>query len=74
MIPKQIREDFDSSETITKGETIMKEDKEPLEIIIPNFNENSSDEDVKEELKSYLAAIRTKKNLFQKIKKENSNS
>lgn len=74
LIPKQIREDFDSSETITKGETIMKEDKEPLEIIIPNFNENSSDEDVKEELKSYLAAIRTKKNLFQKIKKENSNS
>ena len=45
-----------------------------IDIIIPNFNENSSDEDVKEELKSYLAAIRTKKNLFQKIKKENSNS
>lgn len=74
LIPKQIREDFDSSETITKGETIMKEEKEPLEIIIPNFNENSSDEDVQEALESYLAAIRTKKDLFQKRKKENLDS
>lgn len=75
LIPKQIWEDFDSLETITKGDILMKEEeKEPLEIIIPNFNENSSDEDVQEELESYLAAIRTKKDLFQKRKKENLDS
>ena len=74
LIPKKIREDFDSLETITKGDILMKEEKEPLEIIIPNFNENSSDEDVQEALESYLAAVRTKKDLFQKRKKENLDS
>ena len=53
---------------------MKEEEKEPLEIIIPNFNENSSDEDVQEALESYLAAIRTKKDLFQKRKKENLDS
>jgi len=75
IIPKEIWDDFDTPEKITKGETFMKEErKEPLEVMIPNFRPDTSDKDIQEALESYMAAIKTKNEITKKLVEENSDS
>ena len=74
-IAEEIWNDFDTQENITKGETIMKEErKEPLEIIIPNFNEKTSDKKIQESLESYMEAAKTKNNIIRDLAEENLDS